>query len=79
MPDVRRKGKRMKKRFDGKTVLSASSAIIITCIITNGVVAIARIIAKAIESAYAIPDVREIVEQIKAAEAETADDEAARK
>lgn len=79
MPDVRRKGKRMKKRFDGKTVLSASSAIIITCIITNGVVAIARIIAKAIESAYAIPDVREIVEEIKAAETETAGDESAEK
>lgn len=69
----------MKKRFDGKTVLSASSAIIITCIITNGVVAIARIIAKAIESAYAIPDVREIVEEIKAAEPETAGDESAEK
>lgn len=69
----------MKKRFDGKTVLSASSAIIITCIITNGVVAIARIIAKAIESAYAIPDVREIVEEIKAAETETAGDESAEK
>ena len=69
----------MKKRFDGKTVLSASSAIIITCIITNGVVAIARIIAKAIESAYAIPDVREIVEEIKAAETETAGDKSAEK
>ena len=79
MPDVRRKGKRMKKRFDGKTVLSASSSIIITCIITNGVVAIARIIAKAIESAYAIPDVREIVEEIKAVETETAGDESAEK
>lgn len=59
--------------------MSASSAIIITCIITNGVVAIARIIAKAIESAYAIPDVREIVEEIKAAETETAGDESAEK
>ncbi len=47
----------MKNRSIFEAVVKAAAGVAIACIAVNGIVKVARIIASAIEKAYAIPDV----------------------
>lgn len=58
----------MKNRSIIETVVKSAAGVAIACVAVNGIVKVARIIGAAIEKAYAIPDVSEIVAAIGAEE-----------
>lgn len=56
----------MKDKSIIETVVKYAAGVAIACVAVDGIVKVARIIAAAIEKAYAIPDVSEIVAAIGA-------------
>ncbi len=57
-----------KRRSCFETVVKSAASVAIACVAVKGIVEVARIIASAIEKAYAIPEVSEIVAAINAEE-----------
>ena len=82
MPDVRRKWRNMKNKncfAIWERVLTYGAWIVLVRVIVSGAVRIAEIIGHAVESAYEIPSVSEIVASIGALEEERTEGEAAEK
>lgn len=58
----------MKDKSILETVVKSAAGVAIACVAVDGIVKVVRIIGAAVEKAYAIPDVSEIVAAIGAEE-----------